>query len=407
MMDITWDVRRLTVARADDIRSEAFADDIDMPDHRGWQEHQLHAYFESAGALRPQPFELPAEDLDFSRMCEAHGLGAVSSELLFGSSLAATAFFCHKHRRACSKWLTQRGLSSSEHAKMLNALDAVNSSGGGGNLAWRDPCVILSGAGMCNKLRVTLAHQIIAARQGRPLVVVWRAMENCPGRFADCFEPLQDVTFVDDNLPLELICEFSSSDCHPSIKGTADETRMYLNLIPRPRIRAAVDINVNVLGGPFVAVHIRRTDHHICADECGDQEFFRFLKLHATLPIFVATDNADTQKELLARFGDRVRAIKRIEANDRLRQTSLEDAVIDIFTCVQALVFKGSPYSTFSDTIHHLRIVHGTHNAVSDEHSILAPTFDEAIRRQAGLMLGGSAGAEKMREAGCLFGSED
>jgi len=45
---------------------------------------------------------------------------------------------------------------------------------------------------------------------------------------------------------------------------------------------------------------------------------------------------------------------KKIEDNDNLRQTSLQDAVKDIYVCVGAKYFMRS-FGSFSDTIIYLR----------------------------------------------------
>ena len=107
------------------------------------------------------------------------------------------------------------------------------------------------------------------------------------------------------------------------------------------------------------------------------EDFERFLKAHAPLPIFVATDNAETQERLRERFGERVQAMKPIvHASGALRHTPLTDAVVELFTCVAARVFKGSYASSFSDTIHHVREVTGTRHA-GDEHSIAKASEEE------------------------------
>ena len=77
--------------------------------------------------------------------------------------------------------------------------------------------------------------------------------------------------------------------------------------------------------------------------------------------------------------------MKRIEDNAKLRKTSLTDAVVELFTCVEALAFKGSYASSFSDTIHHLRQVHGTRSP-ADEHSIAMPKADDNADGVGGAM---------------------
>ena len=128
------------------------------------------------------------------------------------------------------------------------------------------------------------------------------------------------------------------------------------------------------------------------------------------LPIFVATDNKHTQERFVQRYGShRIKGIKPItkafeplvngvvdraaisgkvgdagggvisndvafRCEDVHRHTPLFDAVVDIFTCVQAKAFKGSFYSSFSDAIMRLRNVRGTASE-DDEHDLTLPDF--------------------------------
>jgi hypothetical protein len=79
--------------------------------------------------------------------------------------------------------------------------------------------------------------------------------------------------------------------------------------------------------------------------------------------LFLATDNAVTRDRFREEFGDRLvcvsefRAAEREDATfwDRTRQTSLDDAVVDLFACSHAKWFMGSNYSSFSRTIDLLR----------------------------------------------------
>jgi len=44
-----------------------------------------------------------------------------------------------------------------------------------------------------------------------------------------------------------------------------------------------------------------------------------------------------------------------IESSDFLRQTNIEQAILDIFVCAKSLHFKGSGFSSFSATIYQMR----------------------------------------------------
>ena len=65
-------------------------------------------------------------------------------------------------------------------------------------------------------------------------------------------------------------------------------------------------------------------------------------------------DNRDTQNTFIKKYGDRF-IVKLIEPNNNRRQTSVQDAVVDLFVCVDAKYFLGTFGSSFSDTIYQMR----------------------------------------------------
>ena len=106
-----------------------------------------------------------------------------------------------------------------------------------------------------------------------------------------------------------------------------------------------------------------------------DSDYEAFVDAHVGARphcnVFLATDNADTQALFTssASRGPRLKACKRILPDaKRLRQTSIADAAVDIFTCAAADgPFKGCVSSSFSDTIARLRQLRG-HTHADDEH---------------------------------------
>lgn len=242
---------------------------------------------------------------------------------------------------------------------------------------------IVAEAGLCNKLRSLLSYREVAMQCGRHLIVLWRRGPFCDARFDQLFELLGGVTFIGDMSELEqphreaLAAAGGEAaarvyDSHPTIKYTDGEAHMYASLAPLPAIRAAVSCWVSACGGPFVAVHMRRTDHlQMFGDRTPDAAFFAFLDRHAHLPIFLATDNAETQVDVLRRYGPRVRVLAPIDplpcsgeedppdTSGPERHTTVERAVTDLFICVEAHAFMGSYLSSFSDAIALLRRARG------------------------------------------------
>lgn len=261
--------------------------------------------------------------------------------------------------------------------------------------------LVCAEAGLCNKLRVVLSYRQ-AVPTGR-LLVWWRRGAGCNCSFEDLFQPLPGVTFVSscppgcklvtrhdpaygasddvaDGLQLVRACY----DSHPSVKYSLLEQAMYRQLQLRPELEARVAHNLAKLGGAgaFVAVHVRRTDHVEVFGEPGpagsDDAFMRFVDSRPeSEPIFVATDNPATQAMFVARYGARVRQLTLMADQAALggdgcdgagRHTSVAEAVVDLYTCVRASCFKGTPLSSFSDTVELLRRADGRSDG--DEHVV-------------------------------------
>ncbi|KAL1500192.1 hypothetical protein AB1Y20_012861 [Prymnesium parvum] len=248
--------------------------------------------------------------------------------------------------------------------------------------------LVSADAGLCNKLRVCLSYRAIAAAAGRRLVVLWRLSHHCAARFPDLLAPLDGVDVVHDaeelqrlhaaaSFALRLAPQLSGActECHPSLRGTAAERQMFLALSPLPHIQQRIDALRRRLGAPFVAVHVRRTDHAKCFGvQCSDEQFAAFLERCVAqvegCRIFLATDNAETQQEFLRRYGERVYVSEPISHAHALRQTSVATALVDLYTCAAACRFKGTPRSSFSDTILQLRQAKGT-ASIDDEHTVV------------------------------------
>lgn len=90
--------------------------------------------------------------------------------------------------------------------------------------------------------------------------------------------------------------------------------------------------------------------------------------------IYLATDNVRTQARIVEAFGQRMRAVPRMNASSGLRQSTLRDAVVDLFLCAAADgPFKGSWTSSFSDVIVKIRRSHGRAHP-ADEHVVASVT---------------------------------
>ena len=247
------------------------------------------------------------------------------------------------------------------------------------------PLVVRADGGLANKLRVLLSYREVARRQATTLVCIWKREAACRARFGDLFEALGGAAILESqaedysDVRSALVrwgCDDRSHSIpgaihtHPVVAGTIREARMYDDLRPRPMLADAVDTMIEACGGAgnFIAVHLRRTDWaELFGISTPDDEFLRYVEAcskrdwtsggrKAEPLVYVATDNAVTQRALLGSLGGRARVFAPIEDDHSdLRHTSVFHAAVDLFTAAAAGAFKGSRGSSFSEAICLLR----------------------------------------------------
>ena len=212
--------------------------------------------------------------------------------------------------------------------------------------------VIIPKGGLCNKLRVVFSYLYNALKQKKKLVVIWIFDRCCEGYFLDFFEPVENVTFL--TKPPDKT-KINYSGC-----SSTNWDGNYSKLVTKSTIKNKINNYIDkFLNNNYIAVHIRRTDHTSLAKKnkkyTDDQTFIKYIDKHPTDKIYLATDNYDTQRQFKNRYGNRLYIYQHIIPNSKLRQTSLEHSIIDIFICARAKQFMGTGYSSYSTLINQIR----------------------------------------------------
>jgi len=230
------------------------------------------------------------------------------------------------------------------------------------------PLIICTKNGLCNKLRVLFSWWEYAKTVDRGLIVYWYDHTDlrkhlggaCAGHFYDVFEPIGGAPVLDDDT---VVTELDYKGCHPHPDFDPAKQFIYTDLTLRPYLREQVNTNVTEIGDDFIAVHVRRSDFvKAIAKRRGiyksDEQFFSEIdQFEEHRWIYLATDNEETQSIFMARYPDRLMVQSRIKQNDdRHRQTGIEGAVIDLYTCIEAADFIGTPESTFTEFIQQHRV---------------------------------------------------
>lgn len=204
--------------------------------------------------------------------------------------------------------------------------------------------IIIPTEGLCNRLRVILSY----LEKYSKLEVFWNKDDKiCFTHFLDVFHPIENINF------LETFPKTFTYQGFSSISPIENYKLKYRLLKPKEEIIHRLKTFLTILGNDFNACHIRRTDHTRIAIRrkllTTDLEYVKFIS-NSPNKVYIATDNIFTQQQLKKIFGDKI-VINDGLFSGKLRNSSLEDAFIDIVICSLAKDFKGSGYSSFTDTI--------------------------------------------------------
>ena len=214
---------------------------------------------------------------------------------------------------------------------------------------------IIPTSGLCNYLRVVFSYNEYAKSINEELTVIWKITEACNGYFLDYFEEIPNITFL-KNKPDNVEIHYRGN-CVCKKNGIKDAN--YSELILLPHMKEKINKNIKVLGNNYIAVHIRRTDHIRCFKDkyplTEDSSFMDFIDNTKDCNLYIATDNAYTFDIFKSKYSSRVKIVSNTYDEKKLRQTTLEDAIIDLFTCIFAKDFKGSYWSSFSTQINKIR----------------------------------------------------
>jgi len=210
-------------------------------------------------------------------------------------------------------------------------------------------------SGLCNKLRVVFSYWEHAKLNNKKLTVIWKEDEACPGFFSDYFEPVNGITFLRTNSE-NLKLDYCGCGWHPDFNPY--KKFIYSDLKLQSILQDRVNEKVKALG-EFIAIQVRRTDHEELAKNKNkfttDEDFCKFIDDNPNGNLFITADNKKSFDFFRERYPGRVKIDYPKDDPTKLRHTSLEDSIIDMFICTHATVFKKSDWSSFGGTISQLK----------------------------------------------------
>ena len=205
-----------------------------------------------------------------------------------------------------------------------------------------DKLIVQPKGGLGNRLRVIFSYFIICLQNNKKLIINWKNDKYCSQHFLDVFLPIKEIYFSNEK---------------PQIV-TSRKIKVN-NELYKKSLKLLIPKNISELKEKikeweeYSAIHIRRTDHIQLAKKNNKfvdlQYFENFIKNKQKC--FLATDCEKTQKYLIKKY-PQIIVWENIKSNNKLRQTTLKNSISDMWCCIHAKQFLGTPFSSFSDLIY-------------------------------------------------------
>ncbi len=256
--------------------------------------------------------------------------------------------------------------------------------------------------GLCNRLRVIFSYVYMIRNsddQGHsnPIIVFWPKEPACNGKFTSFWKVVPNCTFVEDITFQEMRKWFIqhqkrktnwqtmvyTNKYHPWFQGnqtplyTSDWIYSNLELLPEIQQRVQGALRQIRMSDPakFIAIHVRRTDkegrkgkRRTAIIESIFKGQIEILDSYSAdeYKIYLAADNRNAQEWFFDRYDLRIRFANLIKPSNNKRKTPLEDAVLDLYICIHAVVFIANKGSTFSKFIEVMRSYNNHENSSAD-----------------------------------------
>lgn len=223
---------------------------------------------------------------------------------------------------------------------------------------------ILCCSGLSNRIRTILGFLEVCNYYNKKLNVIWIEDNTCNGNFLDYFKPINNVNFINKNKNKKV--DYQGQNTIENICSNYnigfDKKRLYCNIKPVDEIENKIQKYIkNYDIQNIIGIHVRRTDYtgniigKILNGSNSDQEFFEYIEKYSNKNFFIATDNKETQDLYINKYKERVLFYSKIKNTTSLRQTSLENAVIDIYILSYNKRIKGTYNSSFTEFARYLK----------------------------------------------------
>jgi len=253
--------------------------------------------------------------------------------------------------------------------------------------------VLVPVGGLANRMRTISSATELCKRHNLTLEIIWFKDPALNTSYKSLFEPItlenvtiREATFIDyflyDRPRLHnffiprLYQMFAFTKCiyeQESLKrfyqndhylDIATDGRFYLatyvklipsdincaNLKPVTEIQSRIESLRNKLGKECIGVHIRRGDNLVSISESPLYSFTSRMDMeidsNPEVSFYLATDSDEVKAELIERYGNRITTMN--HSADRLSESGMRDAVIELYLLTSTKKILGSYHSTYS-----------------------------------------------------------
>jgi hypothetical protein len=224
---------------------------------------------------------------------------------------------------------------------------------------------LYSHSGLCNRLRLFSSYMNLAEKIDHKIEMHWVLCVQCWASFDALFKPIPNVNFIYSRHGKNARKSRPANSAISLNDIKEQEICNYYQAIkPIPSIQKEIDTLKKRLGDDFSSCHVRRGDILTVQKKYDkkpntNEEFFEFLENTDSRKYFIATDNKEAQEIFKDRYKDKVIFSSTISKKSCTRwprrTTSIQNAVIDLFTCIDSKHFTGTVCSSFTQFIYRYR----------------------------------------------------
>lgn len=229
--------------------------------------------------------------------------------------------------------------------------------------------------GLCNRLRALCNSFCLSYFWDIPLLMCWYPEEACDCYFHDLFEPVSG-TISPQSILRSLDSEDSVHTLYVDVSMDAYKTYLkeeldydtyrgqYLEFVGKIKpkhhvIQELEDFQQQYWTDNIIGLHIRRTDlyphlksRNLESEFSSDEKFIRAIEqciANGWEKFFLATDNQITKNLIYNKFRDRIISYNQSFNLEKKRQTTVKQALIDLYLLAKCQKIIGSYYSSFSE----------------------------------------------------------